>query len=70
MRRQKLMLTALAGMAFMLAPTLSTVGVTGADDLIAGKAAITQGVPLITAADRDMMSALDGQISTAIAAQR
>jgi hypothetical protein len=70
MRRQKLMLIALAGMAFMLAPTLSTVGVTGADDLIAGKIAITQGVPLTSAADRELMFAIDSQISSEIQAQR
>jgi hypothetical protein len=70
MRIHKQSLVALMGLAFMLAPTFSTVGVTGADDLIIGKTAITQGVPMKSSADRALMAAIDTQISSAIVAQR
>jgi hypothetical protein len=70
MRLKKPKLVAFIGLALALAPTFSTVGVTGADDLIAGKTAITQAVPLTTATDRALMSAIDSQISSTISAQR
>jgi hypothetical protein len=70
MRLKKTKLVALTGLALMLAPTFSTVGVTGADDLNSGKAAITQAVPLKSTMDRAIMTSIDGQISAAITAQR
>jgi hypothetical protein len=70
MRIQKKRLIALMGLAFMLAPTLSTVGVTGADNLNTGKTAITQAIPLKSNADSVLMTAIDTQISLVVTTQR
>jgi hypothetical protein len=70
MRIQKQTVIALTGLALMLTPTASTVGVTGADNLISSKTAIIQGVPLKSSPDRDLMASIDNQISLAVTAQR
>jgi hypothetical protein len=70
MNRHKLKLIAAIGLALSLVPTLSTVGVTGAEDLIASKTSVTQAIPLASEADRALMSAIDTQISQVLESQR
>jgi hypothetical protein len=70
MKRPKLKLIAASGLAFAWVPTLSTVGVTGAEDLISGKTAITQAIPLTSNADRALMAAIDAEISRLLESQR
>jgi hypothetical protein len=70
MKPQKLALIGLGTLALFLQPTLSTVGVTGAQNLQVGETEIVQALPINSFVDHVVMSSIDNQISAAIEAQR
>jgi hypothetical protein len=70
MNNRKLLMIGVSSMALLLVPTLSTVGVTGANDLITGRTAIIQAIPINTDSDRSTMSAIDTQIGNVVLTAR
>jgi hypothetical protein len=70
MTKQKLALIGLGALALVSLPTLSTVGVTGAQDLRVGETEIIQAMPIDSFVDHVVMASIDNQISATIEAQR
>ncbi len=70
MTKQKLALIGIGGLALLIMPSLSTVGVTSAPDLRAGEAEIIQALPIDSFADHVVMSSIDYQIGSVIESQR